>query len=295
MNNAISIRTLTATIAASGLILGLGSTAQAAEMIDPAAANPTSSAPAAAGGSSQSHSDLALQATNPVAPLIQLQLQNIFIPKTENAGGYANQFIVQPVIPIAKNSLIPLNSVLRPTIPIVSSADIGGPDGTTGLGDIAWVYVLNAPTDWGIVGVGGAGAIPTATDLRLGSRKWQLGPSVFGLYTKIPNVQLGALVFNNWSVGGSGPNDLNSMSIQIVANKHWGDGWYAGWGDQALNFNWKTNQNYIPISARLGKVFTVGKQPVNLFGQGIYNVGDAVTGQPQWGFKLNVTLLFPES
>jgi len=45
-----------------------------------------------------SQSNLANQATNPVAPLIQLQLQNVFQPNTENANG--NQFIIQPVIPV---------------------------------------------------------------------------------------------------------------------------------------------------------------------------------------------------
>jgi hypothetical protein len=259
------------------------------------AASTSADAAQAAGGSSQSHSDLAQQATNPVAPLIQLQLQNIFIPSSEGASGYANQLIVQPVIPIPKNSIIPVASILRPTIPIVSSPDIdGGPKGTTGLGDTAWVYVLNGPTSWGVFGAGAAGAIPTATDLRLGARKWTLGPSLFGLYTKIPNVQIGGLLFNTWSVGGSGPNDVNSLALQIVANYHWGDGWYAGWGDQALTYNWETNEAFIPISTRLGKVGGIGNQKVNVFGEFIYNVGDTITGQPEWGFKLNVTLLFPE-
>ena len=41
-------------------------------------------------------------ATDPSAPLLQFQIQNLFIPSTEHADGYANQFIVQPVIPFKK-------------------------------------------------------------------------------------------------------------------------------------------------------------------------------------------------
>ncbi len=41
---------------------------------------------------------LANQATNPAAALIQFQLQNIFAPSNRGASGYANTFIVQPVI-----------------------------------------------------------------------------------------------------------------------------------------------------------------------------------------------------
>lgn len=252
--------------------------------------------PAAASGGS--HSDLAKQATNPGAPLIQLQLQNLFIPSTHGLDGYANQFIVQPVIPFSKQDWMPdflPRSILRPTIPIVTSADIdGGPDGTTGLGDTSFVYVFANDLDWGILGLGPAGLIPTSTDLRLGSRHWGLGPAIFGMYTKIPNVQVGALVSNTFGVGGSGPGDLNSMSIQLIANYHWGDGYYAGWGDQPLAFNWENDGFYVPLSARIGKVGHIGNQPVNIFIQGHKNVGDQLTGQSEWGIKLNVTLLFPE-
>ncbi len=45
------------------------------------------------------HSDLAGQATNPVAPLIQFQLQNSFVGENKAGEGYSNQLVVQPVIP----------------------------------------------------------------------------------------------------------------------------------------------------------------------------------------------------
>jgi hypothetical protein len=266
----------------------------AAEMIEPVA---SPAADASSGGGS--HGNLAAQATNPLAPLIQFQMQNYFIPDSIGASGYANQIIVQPVIPIAKKDWLPdfvPRSIFRPTIPIVTTADIdGGPQGTTGLGDVAWVYIFAMDHDWGSLGIGGAGALPTATDHRLGARKWTLGPSLFGIYTKIPKVQLGALVFNTFDVGGSGPNDVNSLAIQIIANYHWGDGWFAGWGDQAFTFDWENNgAAYVPLSLRLGKVGAIGKQPVNINGEVIYNVGDALPGKDQWGFKLTVSLLIPE-
>jgi hypothetical protein len=244
--------------------------------------------------SAGSHGNLAEQATNPVAPLIKLQLQNYFIFDSIDADGYANQLIVQPVVPVAAMGPLP-RAIWRPTIPIVSSADFNpGPDGTTGLGDIASIYVFNFDQEWGITGIGPSMSFPTATDARLGARKWTAGPAVFALYTKIPKVQLGGLLFNDWSFAGVGANDVNKLSLQVVANFHFADGWYAGWGDQALNYNWETNKAYIPLSARLGHVGSIGKQPVNIFGQVAYNVGDDQPGQDQWGFKLNVTLLFPE-
>ena len=43
--------------------------------------------------------DLATQATNPAAALIQLQLQDQIIPSSQNSSGFANTGIIQPVYP----------------------------------------------------------------------------------------------------------------------------------------------------------------------------------------------------
>jgi len=47
-------------------------------------------------------SNLANQATNPAAALIQLRLQNISVPESYDSSGYANTIIVQPVISFAR-------------------------------------------------------------------------------------------------------------------------------------------------------------------------------------------------
>jgi hypothetical protein len=260
-------------------------------------------------GKAQSHSDLAAQATNPLAPLIQLRFQNYFIADTMDdngvdSSGYANQFDVQGVIPVPKLGFIP-RAVFRPTIPVVTTSDLdSGPvsvrDGKTGLGDIDWVYIFAFDQKWGVLGTGPSGAFPTATDDSLGAKKWTLGPSVFGMYTGIPHFQMGALVFNTWSVGGPGNDNpagdkVNELSIQPLFNYHFGDGWYVGWGDQAISVDWENdNDIYAPLSVRLGKVFGIGSQKFESNLQGIYNVGDDIPGKDQYGFKFTVSLLFPE-
>jgi len=275
-------------------------------------AEPSSSAGAQAGsqsGNTPPHSDLAEQATNPLAPLIQLRFQNYFIADTMDdngidSSGYANQLDVQVVIPIPRISFIP-RAIFRPTIPVVTTSDLDSGsvsvrDGKTGLGDIDWVYIFALDQKWGVLGTGPAGALPTATDDSLGAKKWTLGPSVFGLYTGIPHFQMGALVFNTWSVGGPGNDNptgdtVNELSIQPLFNYHFGQGWFVGWGDQAITVDWENdNDVYAPLSIRLGKVFGIGSQKFATDLQGIYNVGDDIPGKDQWGFKLTVTLLFPE-
>jgi hypothetical protein len=72
-------------------------------------------------------------ATNPVAPILQLQIQNFFVPESFNASGYANQFIIQPVLPY---EIFDQPFISRLTLPVVTTPNPYGPiGGTTGLGD----------------------------------------------------------------------------------------------------------------------------------------------------------------
>lgn len=167
-------------------------------------------------------------------------------------------------------------AIFRPTLSIISTSDMDdGTKGRTGTGDLAEVYVWALDKKWGTLGLGLAGAAPLASDSSLGDRKWTVGPALYFLNTQIPKVQWGALIFNTFSVGGEGTNDVNSLSVQLVFNYHLGKGWYTGWGDQAMEFDWEDGGAvYFPLSARLGKVITIGTQDIDVNGQFIYNVGD---------------------
>ena len=82
--------------------------------------------------------DLANEATNPGAALIQLQLQNVFVPNSHNSSGYANTGIIQPVIPFKLPSGFYFQNLInRSTLPIVSTPNPNGPIASvTGLGDL---------------------------------------------------------------------------------------------------------------------------------------------------------------
>ena len=67
--------------------------------------------------------------------------------------------------------------------------------------------------------------IPTATDSRLGSGKWSLGPTAVALTMQGPWV-VGALINNQWSVAGWGDQDVNAMLLQPFVNYNFGEGWY---------------------------------------------------------------------
>ncbi len=174
--------------------------------------------------------DLASQATNPAAALIQVQLQDLFTPSTQNASGVANTAIIQPVYPFALDKDYYFNSVItRPTIPIVTTADLPSLGRTTGLGDttILAVPVHRTPIgdegeffQWGPIA---ATTIPTATADETGSGKLSLGPGllVFRNITKVFNdgdsLLVGGFGYQQWSVAGEGSRqDVSKFYVAPV-------------------------------------------------------------------------------
>jgi hypothetical protein len=255
--------------------------------------------------------NLASDATNPAAALIQLQLQNQYVPSTKNADGAANTFIIQPVYPIVLKKEYYFSSVItRTTIPIVTTPDLPGVGRTTGLGDtdILVVPVHKTPTggkgeffQWGPIA---AASIPTATDDETGSGKFSLGPGLMGIrnFTHVFNdgdsFLIGGFGYQQWSVAGEGGRkDVSKFYAAPVIVYHFDTlfgekGWYTALPDDLWTYDFEESEfTSIPLGARLGKVFHIGKQPLNAFLQSWYNAADPGA---EYAIKFNLTFLFPE-
>lgn len=256
--------------------------------------------------------DLANQATNPASPLVQLQLQNIFIPESDNSSGYANQFIIQPVLPfhLSDTGYFP-SLITRWTLPILNTSNPDGPlDSTSGTGDLTALFVPAHPEkvtedfgfEWGPIG---AVVAPTASSSRLGSGKWSMGGGLLviggrkNLFTHGDSLQFGAYGYNIWDVGGdtdrAGVNEFFLSPILVYHFKEFlrQPGWYLRWTDELMSFDWKQDgEASIPLGGALGRVFKIGHQPVNVFLEGDSYSEQRGTGA-RWDIKLNVTFLFP--
>ncbi len=214
---------------------------------------------------------LAAQATNPIANLMQFQIQNSFIPESWQASGYSNAFVIQPVIPIklAKDGYFPF-MVTRTTLPVLTTANPDGPkSGTTGLGDMS---ILAIPVhqqklgSWGAMrGIGLATEIPTATDKRTGTGQFSLGPSGVVFLEPSKNIQTGVLGYHVWGVtGGANNRDYVSKSyFQPILNYHFDSlfeqkGWYLGMQDIMWSYDWNAKKLDLPIGVRIGRVFKAG-------------------------------------
>jgi hypothetical protein len=246
------------------------------------------------------HASLALAANNPIANLIQVELQNLYTPSNYNSDGYSNVAIFQPIMPFDLPwEKVPL-LVTRTTLPYISTPDLdGGVGRKDGFGDIVaqGYFIPKLKTKGVMVGVGYNLVIPTAGDNEyVGSGKWSLGPAAVYFNMKSPSVQWGLLGYSSFSFANAANSDrdyVSNVSIQPILVKNFDKGWYLGVPDEPQTYDFNTNEWTFNLGGRLGRVMKLGKQPVNLFGQATYNPNDDIVA-PEWTLKVNLTLLFPK-
>jgi hypothetical protein len=250
--------------------------------------------------------DLAKKTQNPVADLISVPLQSNW-----NFGaGSRNKTIyilnIQPVIPISISQ--EWNLIRRVIMPVINQpALFAGSNGATGLGDINPTFFLSPAKPGELIwGFGPTMTLPTATDRDLGSGKWSIGPAGVVLTVHGPWVY-GALLNNQWSVGGWGENAVNAMLLQWFVNYNLPDGWYLT-TSPVVTANWKADRGRdvwtVPVGGGFGKLFRMGqvmplegspmaKLPINTQLGAYGNVAKPEFG-PEWQLRFQIQFLFPK-
>lgn len=146
---------------------------------------------------------------------------------------------------------------------------------------------------------------PTATDgplggiaedggESLGADKWGAGASFIGLMMPGKWV-FGSLISNVWSFAGSGERDINFFTWQYFINYNLPNGWYLT-SAPIITANWEADSDNtwtIPFGGGIGKIFSVGKQPINSQLSAYYNVEKPEYG-PDWQLRVLVQFLFPK-
>ncbi|MFC1827806.1 neuromedin U [Thermodesulfobacteriota bacterium] len=243
----------------------------------------------------QNTQDLAKATQNPIADLISLPFQNntnFGIGPDDETQNILN---IQPVWPVSLNEK--WNLITRTILPVVSQpgALTNGEGRVNGLGDTTFTgfFAPKAPghITWG---VGPVFLIPTATDDALGSDKWGAGVS-FVVLALPGKWVVGSLFSNVWSFAGSGDQDVNLFTWQYFINYNLKDGWYLT-SAPIITANWEAASGEkwtVPFGGGFGKVFRIGKLPVNGSAQAYYNVEKPTYGA-DWTLRLQLQFLFPK-
>ncbi len=241
------------------------------------------------------NADLAKAAQNPVASMVSLPLQNNTNFGVGPGDDVQNVLNIQPVIPIKLST--DWNLITRTIAPLIYQPEIvPGTDSEFGLGDInATLFFSPAQPGKIIWGAGPVFSFPTATDKVLGTEKWGIGPSVVALKIQGPWV-VGCLANNVWSFAGDDDRaDVNQMVFQYFINYNMAKGWYIS-SAPIITANWEADSDNtwtVPFGGGVGKIFKIGKQPLNAQVQAFYNAITPDNG-PSWTLRLQLQFLFPK-
>lgn len=243
----------------------------------------------------QESADLAKQAQNPIASLISLPFQNNTNFDVRPDERTQNILNVQPVWPVTINEN--WNLITRTILPVISQPLIGG-GRENGLGDTSFTGFFS-PSAVGKLtwGVGPVILIPTSTDETLGVGEWGLGVSAV-LLTMPGNWVVGSLfsdVVTREDNAGNHETNLFTWQYFINYNIPESDGLYLT-SAPIMTANWEADSNNrwtIPIGGGVGKIFKIGKQPVNGQISAYYNV-EKPDFAADWQLRLQLQILFPK-
>jgi hypothetical protein len=90
---------------------------------------------------------------------------------------------------------------------------------------------------------------------------------------------------------------VNSFMLQYFINRNYEKGWYLT-SSPIITANWQLPSDerwIVPFGGGIGRVFKMGDQPVNVQVQNFYNaIHPKTLPHPQWQFRVDFILLFPE-
>jgi hypothetical protein len=153
--------------------------------------------------------------------------------------------------------------------------------------------------DWGSGRVGLGPLITAPGSEKVAKDEWGYGFAAAAVNAK-GKWFYGLLLTQSWqSVDPrtlpAGSSDTNPLGLAPFLNYRLGKGWYVGNGDMVIKYDWDSNEVYVPIGVRVGKVLVRPKGSWNLYFEYqtslIYDdwPGPAIENS----FRFNVTYTIP--
>jgi len=270
----------------------------------PAAQGEASSAAAPSEQAGQSADEIAKELSNPAGSLASLNFNLQYqtfkgdLPDADDQDSWS--MIFQPTLPFPVGDK-GRRVIFRPAVPVLldqpvfDASKAGFDNADLAIGDITFDLVY-AGTDMktkktGLLwGVGAAGTLPTATDSDVAGKQWRLGPELFGGIIREWGL-VGALVSNQWDVGGWDDESYSVMTAQYFYAYGLGNGWQIA-SSPIVTYDWKADSDQalsLPIGFGVAKTTKLGGKPWKFAAQVQYFVEQPDAFGPDWLLKFTFT------
>ena len=223
----------------------------------------------------KSADEIAKELSNPAGSLASLNFNLQYqtfkgdLPDADDQHSWS--MIFQPTLPFPVGDQ-GRKFIFRPAVPVlfdqpVFDAGKGSfDDADLALGDITFdlVYAGNdmktKKTGY-LWGVGGAGTLPTATDADVAGKQWRLGPELFGGVIREWGL-VGALVSNQWNIGGWDDASYSVMTAQYFYAYGLGKGWQIT-SSPVITYDWHADSDQaltLPLGIGVAKTTKIRRK-----------------------------------
>lgn len=234
--------------------------------------------------------ELAKQLANPIASLISVPFQENIDFSVGPDEGWKSTMNFQPVVPVGISTN--WNVVIRTILPVVYQHDVVTDSSQYGLGDTVQSFFVGPNYGRILWAVGPVFLYPTATNPRLGAKKWAAGPTIVVL-TQAGKNTFGLLGYHLWSLAGDNDRPgVSSTFVQPFFNHTTASALTIGLNTEST-YDSKARQWIVPINLTAAQLTHLGRQPISV-GGGFRYYAAAPRDGPNWGVRLIFTLLYPK-
>ncbi|MCP3880943.1 MAG: hypothetical protein GY701_21485 [Sulfitobacter sp.] len=261
-------------------------------------------ATALAAEQAKSADEIAKELANPAGSLASLNFNLQYqtfkgdLPDADDQDSWS--LIFQPTLPFPVGDQ-GRRVIFRPAVPVLFDQPVFDADKRTfddanlALGDITFdlVYAgteMKTKKDGFLWGIGGAGTLPTATDSDVAGKQWRLGPELFGGIIREWGI-VGALVSNQWNIGGWSDQSYSVMTAQYFYAIGLGKGWQIA-SSPVVTYDWNADSDQaltLPVGIGLAKTTKLGGKAWKFQAQVQYFVEQPDAFGPDWLLKFTVT------
>jgi hypothetical protein len=246
---------------------------------------------------------IAQEVIDPTAILAQVRFLDFYTPGNFRSSAQTNAAIVQPIIPVARLSLLPFEQLIRLTFKVSTFAREPSSHPNTALADTQLYDLFQSQSpnlkSWNLRwAVGFMFIFPTAADHRAGQNAWQAGPAAAVSFAGIPDLWLGFLFQNPISFAYTRPraDPQNTMFFQPGLSYRLGHGWYVKSTDSVWNVHWRRGTpTTIPVSFGIGKIWIFHGQTLDTWTSGEWMAYRQSAGiSPMYTVRFGLNFVFPE-